>query len=227
MTEPQARLEPPESNRMFRMPQAVKSPKRSRLAKVAVVTAGATALTAGLTGSANAAVLNPLPRNATFARRDLLGVLTRARPQAATGGTNSPPPPAAAPVRENLQRRSPVIAGTNNAGVRGGPMCRRPGAGPGRTAAARRAPGRTGRYASSGAPRPVPGAPGTNGVAVVRVRLPVPDSWMAASGTGPCHAGSGTRRRSATTTRPPMTARLIRAVPKTVAPVVSPTASLR
>lgn len=49
---------------MFRMPQALKSLKMSRLTKTALVAASATALTVGLTGSANAAVLNPLPWNA-------------------------------------------------------------------------------------------------------------------------------------------------------------------
>lgn len=41
------------------------------------------------------------------------------------------------------------------------------------------------------------------------------------------HAGSAARRREAMTTRPPMTARLIRTTANTVAPSVSPMASLR
>ncbi len=47
------------------MPQAVKNRRKSRFTKAALVAASATALTVGLTGSANAAVLNPLPWNAT------------------------------------------------------------------------------------------------------------------------------------------------------------------
>ncbi|KMS68935.1 necrosis inducing protein (NPP1) [Streptomyces viridochromogenes] len=47
------------------MPKALKTKRKSRLAKAAVVAGSITALTAGLTGSANAAVLQPLPANAT------------------------------------------------------------------------------------------------------------------------------------------------------------------
>lgn len=44
---------------------AVKNRKKSRFAKAALVALSATGLTVGLTGSANAAVLNPLPWNAS------------------------------------------------------------------------------------------------------------------------------------------------------------------
>jgi hypothetical protein len=46
-------------------PQAVKKRTKSRLAKAALVAGSVTALTVGLTGSANAAILTPLPANAS------------------------------------------------------------------------------------------------------------------------------------------------------------------